>query len=241
LEQRFSYLGRGGQCYAFISEDGKYILKLLKYNNHYPRIWFRLFPFPFGLEKYRLAKLAHKQNQLEAEYASYKIAEQDLKEETGIVYFHFHKNTLPTLPLYIKDKLGIEHRLKTDDYQFYIQKKGSPFYAGLQKIFAEQGQKAVEDILDSFVDYLFARCQKNICDGDTGIRRNFALDGQSPFQIDIGQFSYDPSFISLEAQKKHILFFTRGFHKWLEQLSPSLALHLSDRIENRKEPCEESL
>ena len=152
-----------------------------------------------------------------------------------------HKNTLPNLSLYIKDKLGIEHTLRTDDYQFYIQKKGSPFYAGLKQIFDEHGEKALEDILDSFVDYLFVRCEKNISDGDAGIRRNFALDGQTPFQIDIGQFSYDASFISLEAQKKHILFFTRGFHKWLEQLSPSLAHHLSERIENRKEPCEESL
>lgn len=241
LEQHFSYLGRGGQCYAFVSEDGQYILKLLKYNNHYPRIWFRLLPFPFGLEKYRQAKLANKQSRLKAEYTSYEIAEKDLKEETGIVYFHLYQDTLPTRSLHITDKLGIHHLLKTDEYQFYIQKKGMPFYAGLQKLFLEKGEVAVENVLDSFVEYLFARCKKNISDGDTGIRRNFALNGEIPFQIDIGQFSYDPSFISLEAQTNHILFFTRGFHKWLEQLSPSLAEHLFKQIENHKESCEKPL
>jgi hypothetical protein len=241
LNQPFSYLGRGGQCYAFASEDGKYILKLLKYNNHYPRIWFSLVPFPFGLEKFRQNKLSCKRKRLKEEYASYAIAQKELHNETGIFYFHLEKNTLPPLSLHIIDKLGIHHHLPADNYQFYIQKKGLPFYASLEKLLKEKGEASVKHVLDEFVDYLFIRCQKNITDGDTGIRRNFAFDGEHPFQIDIGQFAYDPSLHSPEAQKNHILFFTRGFCNWLENLNSSLSQYLIQKIEDKYKPCEEPI
>lgn len=230
LKQPLSYIGRGGQCYAFTTQDQKYVVKLLKYNNNYPRIWFRLFPLPFGLESYRQKKLATKQKKLQGEYTSYQIAATELKEETGILYFHLDEEKLPSINLHIQDRLGIFHTLPADRYQFYIQKKGTPFYPGIKKLLENETLESAKKALDTLTEYLVKRCQKKITDKDDGIWRNFAFYEGQPFQIDIGQFCYIPSLDSKEAYRKDLLFFTKDFRRWLEEISPPLAQYFLDAI-----------
>ena len=230
LTQPLTYIGKGGQCYAFSTEDNKYVVKLLKYNNNYPKIWFTLFPFPFGLESYRQEKLTKKSNKLKGEYASYDIALRELKEETGILYFHLDKNTLPKLELHIKDKLQISHKLQADCYQFYIQKKGSPFYSGLEQMIKEGKIDTAKSALDEMLSFLLKRCQKQITDGDDGIWRNFAFQGTHPFQIDIGQFSYNSSLCNGMNYQEDILFFTKDFRNWLKQTHDELFLYFTNSI-----------
>lgn len=230
LKQSLYYIGKGGQCYAFSTEDDKYVVKLLKYNNNYPRMLFRLVPFPFGLESYRQEKLARKLKKLKGEYASYDIAMQELKEETGILYFHLQSETLPNLKLHIKDKLQIQHHLSADSYQFYIQKKGTPFYPGLEQMINEGKLETAKLAIDNMVSFLFKRCQKKITDGDDGIWRNFAFQGSLPFQIDIGQFSYDPSLCTTDDYKNDILFFTKDFRNWLSKTNPELSEYCMNAI-----------
>lgn len=230
LEQPLSYIGRGGQCYAFATLDNKYVVKLLKYNNNYPRIWLKLFPFPLGLEEYRQKKLQIKQRKLEGEYRSYQIAFNELKDETGIIYFHLQKKTLPPIKLQIRDKLGIHHTLPADEYQFYVQKKGTPFYAGIEKVLSTNGIEGVKPLLDEVVQYLIKRCEKKITDKDDGMHRNFAFFEGTPFQIDIGQFSYSESLNSKEGYKEDLFFFTKDFQRWLEKTNSSLAKYFQDRL-----------
>ncbi|MES2199874.1 MAG: hypothetical protein V4489_06875 [Chlamydiota bacterium] len=236
LSQPLSYIGRGGQCYAFTTQDNKHVVKLLKYNNNYPRFWFKLFPLPFGLESYRQKKLALKQKKLQGEYESYQIAAVELKKETGIVYFHLNQEKLPFAKLHIQDKLGIFHILPADQYQFYIQKKGTPFYPGIEKLLETRTLEPAKEALDTLMQYLVMRCKKNIRDKDDGIWRNFAFYGDQPFQIDIGQFCYVPSLCSKEAYKKDLLFFTKDFQHWLEKTSPPLAKYFLDAIHRETDP-----
>jgi hypothetical protein len=230
LSQPLSYIGRGGQCYAFSTEDGNHVVKLLKYNNNYPKIWFRLFPFPFGLEKYRQEKIAHKKKKLQGEYNSYKIARDHLKEETGIVYFHLNRGEIENTPIKIKDRLGIVHTLDADKYEFYIQKKGTPFYPGLKKLIDEGRIDAAKEVIKELAAFLLTRCKQKITDGDDGIWRNFAFHEGHPFQIDIGQFSYKDSLISKKDYTRDLIFFTKDFKNWLETISPELSEYLSTSL-----------
>ncbi|MBS0627974.1 MAG: hypothetical protein JSS09_07170 [Verrucomicrobia bacterium] len=230
LSQPLSYIGRGGQCYAFTTADNKYVVKLLKYNNNYPKIWFRLFPFPFGWESYRQKKLSNKKTKLEGEYRSYQIAVNDLREETGIIYFHIDSEIEPSINLHIQDKLGIFHTLPANQYQFYIQKKGTAFYPKIKQLLDSGKIELAKKSLDDLTLYLIKRCQKKITDGDDGIWRNFAFYGDKPFQIDIGQFSYNSSLCSNEEYQNDLLFFTKDFRRWLEETSPILAKYFTDSI-----------
>ncbi len=230
LGQPLTYIGRGGQCYAFATSDKQYVIKLLKYNNNYPRIWFRLVPFPFGFESYRKAQISRKVEKLKKEYESYRIALRDLKQETGILYMHFDKGSLPGIQLKVSDKINIHHELSADTFQFYIQKKGTPLYPGFKKMIKAGKIEEAQKALDELSSYLIRRCEKKITDKDNGIWRNFAFDEGHPFQIDIGQFIDDPSLTSEQAYQKNLLFFTRDFRSWLETLNPSLAEHFTKSI-----------
>ncbi len=230
LNQPLKYIGRGGQCYAFATSDGKYVIKLLKYNNNYPKIWFRLFPFPLGLETYRQQLISKKTEKLKIEYESYRIALKDLKQETGIFYVHLDKGTLPDVHLELFDKINVHHILPADSFQFYIQKQGSPFYPRLLELVRSGKREEAERALDELSSYLIKRCQKKITDKDAGIWRNFAFYRNHPFQIDIGQFSVDDSLVSEESYTQNLLSFTRGFRAWLENLDPSLAEHFNKSL-----------
>ncbi len=230
LNQPLNYIGRGGQCYAFASSDGKYVLKLLKYNNNYPKIWFRLFPFPLGFEAYRKQQISKKTEKLKMEYESYRIALKDLKQETGILYVHFDKDTLPDVHLELFDKINVHHILPADSFQFYIQKQGTPFYPKLLELVKSGKLEEAQLALSELSSYLIKRCQKKITDKDAGIWRNFAFHKNHPFQIDIGQFSLDDSLVSEEDYRQNLLFFTRGFRTWLENLNPSLAEHFNQSL-----------
>jgi hypothetical protein len=153
-----------------------------------------------------------------------------LKEETGIIYFHLNEENLPSTNLYIKDKLGIFHTLPADHYQFYIQKKGTPFYAGIKKLLENETLEPAKKALDTLTCYLIKRCQKKITDKDDGLWRNFAFYEGQPFQIDIGQFCYVPSLNSPIDYRKDLLFFTKDFQSWLEKTSPPLAQYFLDTI-----------
>lgn len=222
LNQPLKYLGRGGQCYAFTTADQKYVVKMLKYNNNYPKIWFRLFPFPGKLEQYRQLLIARKKNKLKGEYKSYQIALQDLQEETGIIYVHLDAGTLPGLQLEIFDKIQIRHYLQADAFQFYIQKKGTPFYPKLESLIKQGQIQEVKVALEEMSSYLKKRCLKQISDKDDGIWRNFAFYENHPFQVDIGQFLYDPSLSSEQSTEENLLFFTKDFRNWLRNISPAL-------------------
>src|SRR3990172_8014289 len=42
LQQPYFYIGRGHQCYAFSSEDGKYVLKLPRLDRYELPFWLRI-------------------------------------------------------------------------------------------------------------------------------------------------------------------------------------------------------
>src|SRR3989304_2311781 len=57
LSQKFTYLASGGQCFAFVSEDGNYILKFFKHHRRTLPAWFQALPLPQSLALKREEKL----------------------------------------------------------------------------------------------------------------------------------------------------------------------------------------
>ncbi len=203
---------------------------MLKYNNNYPKIWFQLFSFPGNLELYRKQILERKQKKLEGEYKSYQIALENLQEETGIIYMHLDAGSLPEVQLELFDKIRVRHHLSADAFQFYIQKKGIPFYPKLETLIQQGQLQQAKIALDEMTAYLKKRCQKQIADKDNGIWRNFAFCEEHPFQIDIGQFVYDPSLSSEKGSQENLLLFTREFRNWLKNLDPTLENYFTQSL-----------
>ena len=76
LQQTYDYLGRGHQCYAFQSADGRYVLKLPRADRYRLPFWLKTCTFPF-LDSYREALQKDKQSRKEFLLNSFQILSND--------------------------------------------------------------------------------------------------------------------------------------------------------------------
>ncbi len=213
LNQPFRYLGKGAQTFVFASEDGKYVIKFFRYDHMGDETFIRYLPFErFQL---RVAKLKQK---LEQDFTSYKIAYDNLKEETGLVYIHLNKTPSLLQKIHLVDKLGISHFLDLDDLEFVVQKRASLLVPTLQEMIRNGQDEAAKSVITQLISYLKTRCDKEIFDKDPDLFTNFGVIEGKVIQIDVGRFKYKTS----DNKKEEIIRITDKLHHLLQEKSPLL-------------------
>lgn len=223
LKQDFRYLGKGCQSYVFASQDGQYVLKFFKYQRLRPREWIKYLDFIPFVEEYYENKLDFKRRKMEVFFRSWKIAFDKAQEETGVVYVHLNKTDYLKTELKIFDKMGFEHRLNLDDFEFMIQKRGSMLCDVINQYMAAGDQSKAESMLENLVRRIIAQYQRGVADNDHALMQNTGVVGGVPMHIDVGQFVYedqvkDPQFYMQELYTK-----TYKFRIWLKKKHPELA------------------
>jgi hypothetical protein len=226
LSQKFHYLGCGGQCFAFASEDDQYVIKFFKHRFRKPYSFFYRF-----LEKKRNKAISKHTR----DFTSYKIAYEDLREETGLVYIQLNKGPRLRKSVTIVDKLKIAHQIELDDVEFIVQKKGELVYSRMEELMKENDIAGARAVMRAMLDVIVSRCRKGIFDEDAGIHRNFGFIGDKPFFIDIGRFRRDPSRQLPDVYNHDLQLITKRFRAWLEESYPPLALALDEELNRAQE------
>lgn len=221
LKGEFRYLGRGLQSFSFLSEDGQTVLKI--FNNRYQSRLFWYPFFPFMEKKITLAKSKLKRN-----FNSYKIAFDELKEETGLLYFHPDQTHHLKQTVTLVDKLGIKHPLDLDSTGFLVQKKAVLFYPYVNSVMEKNDLATAKQALSSFVALLKSRYEKGIGDNDALVRTNFGFINDRPMQIDVGPFYRDETLKN--DYKKELVESTLNLKHWLEAYYPDLASYFNELI-----------
>lgn len=184
IKQKFYYLGRGRQCFAFASEDGEYVLKLPRSDIYQTPFWMRALPCFETRAACQKEKLRRKHFIMD----SFRIAANEMKKETGTLSLHLDKTFYEGRQIHLVDPLGISLKLPADRVSFILQKK-QPI---LMKAFAdalEKEQKAdAVRILAAFIDVVLEREKKGIGNKDGSFLKNYGYDGKLGYQIDIGSF-----------------------------------------------------
>jgi hypothetical protein len=231
FNQPFYFFGSGGQCYAFISEDKKTVLKLFK--NHHIRLWKFLnrIPLPQALARYRQTILHKNLHQSPAFFESCKISYLELKERTGLIYLHLHQTDYFERKLTIIDKLGIAHQIDLDSIDFALQKKAERTNPKLKKLIRENNLDAAKQCVESLLSLAVEKCQKGIRDRDPNFRRNIGFIDNRAIEIDLGSFSRDESLKNPENFKWELLDKTQKLKQWLGRRNQDLSLYLSNRID----------
>lgn len=215
LKGKFTYFGRGLQSFAFLSEDEKYVLKI--FNN---RIQKKLKFFELlHLETY--AKMM--KSKLHKTYESYKIAYQELREETGILYLHLSPTYLLDRTVVLVDKLGIEHTIDLDNTGFLLQKRAILVYPQLEKLLGQGKIEVAKESLSNLLNLFVTKFQKGIADNDPLIRTNYGFIGTSPLQIDVGPFSKNIAMQNPNVYFPELLRITTSLKHWLRERSPELS------------------
>jgi hypothetical protein len=230
LNQPFTYLNSGGQCYAFLSEDQKFVVKFFKHHlRRLPWVTAHL-PLPAKYAALREKQRTKRLRKLQRDFTSYKLAYEELKEESGLLYVHLNKTENLGLSLMIIDKLGIQHRLKLDQFEFVVQKRADLALDYLMSLIRDNKMEEAKCALNSMVDLMVNRCKKGIYDEDPRLHRNLGFSESKAMLIDVGRLRRDQTRISPEIYMRDLKKMTDRLNQWLLQESPELALHLQKRL-----------
>lgn len=232
LSQRFTYLGKGVQSYAFLSADGTTVLKLFKHYHMWPsNQLFKQLPLP---SSYRQKVLEHREKRMQRILGSCHLAFKEYREEAGLLYLHLNKTEgLPILTL--SDRLGRTHYLDLNRTEFALQKRAEPLYATLDAWMEKGDLKESKKAISSLFDLVLIRYQKKIKNKDPSLDRNFGLINGHAVQIDIGSLSKREEDASPEKAKREALKTATRLKKWLGKRSPLLNAFIDEEVQRVSE------
>lgn len=164
LAQRFHYMGKGAQTFVLASEDGKYVLKFFKFH--------------------RL-----KESELNPLFQGYKLAFEEAKEESGLLFVHLNPSSHLKQKLEIIDRLGIVHKIDADTTHFVLQKRAELVIPTLKKLHREKNLRAAQQALASLLELSKKLEKRELYDHDAHLSKNYGFIGDSPILLDCGNLS----------------------------------------------------
>lgn len=226
IDQPFSYLGRGRQCFAFESLDGKYVLKFPRTDIYQTPFWMRAFPLTLFSKKHEKSQAVRSKREAFV-LNSMKIAYDELRDETGVVGIHFGESENKDKKITIVDPLGFSYRVPVHRSTFVLQLK-RPI---LMKVFLEALSSGDKEkgkiILDAFIDLVVSRGKKGIWNKDESFLRNYGFDGEKGVQIDIGSFYHrENGAVSIRNTMQPVQI-------WLEKIDPEMLKHFNCALEEK--------
>lgn len=213
LDQPFHYLGRGGQCFVFESEDGQYVIKFFKYN--------RILPISPNTKR-KMKKMR--------DFSSCKLAFEKLKDETEVIFLHLNKTKNLQKKLKITDKLHISHTIDLDNYEFIVQRKAILLHPYIEKLMKNHDIEGAKKAIEAVLNLLICRCKKGIYDEDPGLHKNIGFLKDKAVFIDVGRFKADPQRASPEVYNKDLVIITERFSQWLSTDYPELSSYLESKL-----------
>ncbi len=174
FDQKYTFLSEGAQVYAFESEDSKYVIKFFKMHRFTPS-W----------SDYLCPKLVQRRaKNLNWVFNGYRIAFDEFKEDTGLVYIHLNKTDNLHKTILIVDKEGKEHLVNLDQTEFVIQRKAELIFSYLKKL---NDPKEVQKAVASLLELVQRRIDKGYVDRDKAVSQNYGFIDGRPIHLDVGR------------------------------------------------------
>ncbi len=184
--EKFHYLTKGAQNYVFASSDGRYILKLFKFNHHSLPSFLQFLPLPDFLERIREQKSKHKSEEMGALFQSYKIAFEEMPHESALFALHLSKTSDLNTKISLVDRLNIEHQVDADQCEFVLQKRADLVIPTLERLREKGDLEGAKGALASLLSLVKTVCAKGISNSDQHLSRNFGFIEGKPVVIDCG-------------------------------------------------------
>ncbi len=230
LKQPFHYLGKGCQSYVFVSEDGQYVIKFLKYQRFRPQQFLNTLSFLPPVEKIRQKKLAKKNEKLNNLFSSWKIASEYLAKETGVFFVHLNKSQHLNQQLVIFDKLGLKHTLNADDLEFMIQKRARMLCPTIDEYMQNGCANKAKTLLSNLLGMILSEYERGFADNDHALMQNTGVIDGYPVHIDVGQFEKSDRFSNQIEYEIELFSKMYKFRIWLAKKYPELESFLTERL-----------
>lgn len=246
LGQPYFFLGAGSECFAFLSLDGNTVIKFFKldyarpvyihrgllFENHSAlagtlstlRLDFPLIKRILGMREFRLLRT----------FSSIKLAYEELKKETGLIYLHLNPTDHFKRKLVLFDACNIAHQIDLDSAKFVIQQRAIPLEQHLSSLKKNKLHGLAKTSIDSLLQLIKTRCQKGFADRDVR-NRNFGFIGMQAIEIDSGSFIKNERMRETHSIKQEIFFATLELKEWLQKHYPEMADYLDEKIHTELE------
>jgi len=213
VRQPFRYCGEGSTSKAYVSEDGRFVIKLFL-NNSFKSHYWQNFPF--------LRDLANKRKELRCKYnRSFGAinAYQYIPEESGMVFYQFIRpRNLFSHPILLRESDGTLSEFDLNESEYIIQKKAvivSEYFSAhlsngnLEKVYS--GITKILELVKTLYDQGIVLVVLQFLD-------NFGFVGDEPIRIDVEHVCYDPKW--KEKGKEHLQKQLPAFRKWIVNNAP---------------------
>ena len=232
LTQKFTYLAKGMHAFAFLSEDGRYVIKFHRYPSHMRILPWINRPLAYYFSQKKQAVKEHDRHKLNGHLQSYKNSFEHLQEETGLLCVHI--GNTPYLgkmkEVTLIDRKGNSYQVPLSETTFMLQQRADLIYPTLDQCDLEKGKQVISSVIQLFMNC----CQKGYVDQDPILRKNYGLllnEQIKAIHIDIGDMAYQENIKLKENYIPYIKEMTESLRKRLEKNYPELLDHYHQTID----------
>lgn len=175
--QNYRYLASGMESYAFVSDDGKYVIKFFRMKHYAPSI----------TEYFRPERLKLREKNLYTIFNAYKSAYDELREETGLVFIHLNKTKNLKRGLNITDWLGRTYAINLDQMEFVVQEKAELVFTRLKRLMDNGDSAGFERSKQAILGLVRKQIDKGFADQDKAVSHNYGFVGEKPIHLDVGR------------------------------------------------------
>ena len=170
FNQPFSYLGVGVQTFAFVSHDGKYVIKFFKA------------PPASTQEKYE-----KRMDKLIIAIDAYYMAYQEIPEDTGLLFVHLTPTASLQKTVMVSDRSGKKHLIDLDTAPFIVQEKAELIFDRFKRLVLHGDARGLKTSVTAVLELVNRRIQKGFTDDDKAVTHNYGFVGDRPIHFDIGR------------------------------------------------------
>lgn len=232
LKQPFHYLAKGHQSYVFASEDGKHVIKFYRFPSHMRIFPWLNHPLSYHFSHDRQKIMAYNQEKLDLSFNSYKIAFEELQNETGIEWAHLNRTSMGHSTIHLIDRTGNHYHVPLDQLSCVVQKRFTLIFDTLETMRSNHDKKGVQAVVSSLLNCIADRCREGIVDNDPVLGKNYGWDGSRVVYIDIGRFVHADCSKKLLDAKEQALQITPILADWLQGYDEELFKNYNEMLNN---------
>ena len=231
LNQKFTYLDKGRQSYAFLSEDGKYVIKFIKFTYLKPPLWVRFPSFPF-LKTFQNKWKKGQRKRLERIFSGYQLAYSYDKENSGLIYIHLKQPEMKNKKVTVIDRFRLTTTLDLESILFILQEKGIQTKQVFKELRKRGDLTMLKLRIGQILELYVSEYQKGLYDSDHNVLANTAFTGNGFIRIDAGRLKFDERMKNPLVFKEDLRKVTHGrLAKWIKSNFPADEKEILEEME----------